>query len=388
MARPEVRVALIHHWLVCMGGAEKVLSALCSLYPDADLFTNVLHPDAVSPAFLKHHVQTGFVDRLPGAKRHHQRYVSLMPLALGQFDLRQYDLVISCEAGPAKGVITRPDALHICYSHSPMRYVWDMYPDYFEQASLLTRLAMPLLVHRLRKWDVLSSHWVDHFVANSRHSANRVMKYYRRSSDVIYPPVDIDFFHPGTEVADYYLMVGRLVDYKRFDLAIDAFNRSGKKLVIIGQGPMAGKLAKRAGPTVRLVGWQDADRLRQYYAHCRALVFPGEEDFGIVPLEAMASGRPVVAYAKGGALESVVEGATGLFFTEQTPDGLADAIVQFERQMPSFSPEVCVARARQFRTERFKADFSALVDRLLSERSAKIDEHQALERRRLMSLAI
>jgi glycosyltransferase involved in cell wall biosynthesis len=386
MGASDLRVAIVHHWLVWMGGAEKVLSALCELYPHADLFTNVLDPRSVNPGFLKHRIRTSFVDRLPGAKRHYQRYVPLMPFALGQFDLRDYDLVISCEAGPAKGVITRPDSLHICYSHSPMRYIWDMYPDYFDQASALTKLVMPWLVNRLRKWDVLSSHWVDNFVANSRHSANRIMKYYRRSCDVIYPPVDADFFRPMGEISDYYLMVGRLVEYKRFDLAIRTFNRLRLPLLIIGQGPMGGRLAKMAGPTVRLLGWQDAESLRRHYAGSRALIFPGEEDFGIVPLEAMASVRPVIAYRKGGALESIVDGMTGLFFREQSVDCLADTILRYEEEMESFSSQVCVARAREFRTERFKSEFAALIERLLAERSPSIDEHQAVERRRLMAI--
>ena len=380
------RVAIVHHWLVWMGGAEKVLSAFCELYPQADIFTNVLDPGGISPTFLRHDIHTSFVNRLPFAKSQYQRYLPLMPLALGQFDLRKYDLVISCEAGPSKGVITRPDSLHVCYCHSPMRYIWDMYQDYSSQAGRLTRMTIPWLVHRLRKWDVISSHWVDHFITNSHHSGNRILKYYRRESDVIYPPVDIDFFRPTDEMSDYYLMVGRLVDYKRFDLAVETFNRMQKPLIIIGQGPMAGKLAKMAGPTVRLLGWQDAESLRRHYARCRALIFPGEEDFGIVPLEAMASGRPVIAYAKGGALESVVDGMTGVFFREQTVDSLAEAIVQYERQIESFSPEVCVARARQFRTEKFKSEFSSMVNRLLEARSSRIDEHQAGERRRLLAV--
>ena len=351
------RVAIIHYWLVTMRGGERVLERLLELFPQADIFTHVYDPDAMSDAIRAHRVQTSFIQNLPGARRHYQSYLPLMPMALEQLDLRGYDLVISSESGPAKGVIPAPDALHVCYVHSPMRYLWDHYHDYRAEAGWLKRAVMPLLCHGLRQWDTSSAARVDRVLANSHFIRERVAKAWRREAAVVHPPVDPALFAPvhGDEIEPGYLWVGQLVPYKRADIAIDAFNALGLPLTVVGDGPQAAMLKKRAGPNIRMIPRLDFAALRRAYARCRALVFTAEEDFGIVPVEVMASGRPVVAYGRGGALDSVVEGRTGLFFADQTAAALVDAVERLERWLPYFDPAAAMARARDFTPERFDA---------------------------------
>lgn len=349
------RVAIIHYWLVTMRGGERVLERLLELFPGADIFTHVYDPAAVSAAIRARTVHTSFIQKLPGARRHYQSYLPLMPMALEQLDLRGYDLVISSESGPAKGVIPAPDALHLCYVHSPMRYLWDHYHDYRAEAGWLKRAVMPLLCHGLRQWDTSSAARVDRVLANSHFIRERVAKAWRREAAVVHPPVDPALFAPSDEIEPGYLWVGQLVPYKRADLAIDAFNALGLPLTVVGDGPQAAMLKKRAGPTIRMIPRLDFAALRRAYARCRALVFTAEEDFGIVPVEVMASGRPVVAYGRGGALDSVVEGRTGLFFAEQTTAALVEAVQQMERWLPGFDPAEAAARALDFAPERFDA---------------------------------
>ncbi len=364
--KSALKVAIVHYWLVGMRGGEKVLEALCEVYPQADIYTHVLDPSSVSPALLAHRISTTFIQRLPGAVRHYQKYLPLMPIALEQLDLRDYDLVISSESGPAKGVVTAPGTLHVCYCHTPMRYVWDMYHDYARGAGRLTRLAMPIFMHYLRLWDHASSDRVDHFLANSQFVARRIQKHYRREATVLYPPVDVDAFTPEPQVEDYYLMVGQLVRYKRPDLAVRACNRLGRKLIVIGDGEELATLQALAGPTVRILGRQPFAVIREHYAKCQALLFPGEEDFGIVPVEAMASGRPVIAYGRGGALETVLPGLSGLHFHEASEEALVQAMLRFERERADYVPGVIAAHARRFSRDRFKTEFSALIDQKLA----------------------
>ena len=347
------RVAIIHYWLVTMRGGERVLERLLQLFPEADIFTHVYDPAAMSDTIRARTVRTSFIQKLPGARKHYQSYLPLMPMALEQLDLRGYDLVISSESGPAKGVISAPDALHVCYVHSPMRYLWDHYHDYRDDAGWLKRAVMPTLCHRLRQWDTSSAARVDRVLANSNFIRERVAKAWRREADVVHPPVDPALFAPSGTIEPGYLWVGQLVPYKRADLAIDAFNALGLPLTVVGDGPQAAALRKRAGPTIRMVPRLNFDELRRAYARCRALVFTAEEDFGIVPVEVMASGRPVVAYGRGGALDSVVAERTGLFFREQTTEALVEAVRRMEAWLPHFDPDAALARARDFAPEHF-----------------------------------
>ena len=367
-----MRVAIVHYWLLTMRGGERVVEALCELYPDADIFTHVAKPEALSDTIRRHRIQETSIARLPGARRHYQKYLPLMPLALEKLDLREYDLVISSECGPAKGVITTPRTLHVCYCHSPMRYVWDMHWDYVKGVSKPLRPLARGLLHYLRRWDLASAFRVDHFLANSEFVARRIHKHYRRDAEVIHPPVDTAAYEPAGSTGDYYLMVGQLVPYKRADLAVRAFTRAGKPLRVIGDGEQLASLRRMAGPTVEVIGRQPASVIRESYARCRALVFPGEEDFGIVPVEAMASGRPVIAYGRGGALETVVDGRTGLFFDEQTEESLLAAVERFEQVEDAFDPAEIRRHAGAFDREVFKERFKARVDELLEEHKVRL----------------
>jgi glycosyltransferase involved in cell wall biosynthesis len=363
----KMKVALVHYWLVTMRGGEKVLEELCRLYPEADIFTHVVVPEKVSDTIKAHKITTSFISRLPGAAKHYQKYLPLMPLALEQFDLRGYDLVISSESGPAKGVITGENTLHLCYCHTPMRYLWNMYQDYREGAGGFTRAAMTPAFHYLRQWDYASAARVDHFLANSTTVQRRIAKTYRRASDVIHPPVAVEDFSPADAVEDFYLYCGHLVPYKRADIAVEAFNRQGGKLVIVGEGGEAERLKKMAGPNIRFAGALPDEALRRLYATCRALVFPGEEDFGIVPVEAMASGRPVIAYGKGGVCDSVRDGSSGILYPEQSVDGLVAALARFEREESRFVPAAIAAEAARFSASRFREEIAAVVARKMAD---------------------
>ena len=366
-----MKVAIVHYWLLSMRGGEKVVDALRELYPEADLFTHVHDPDGVSPR-LRQRVRTTFVQRLPLARRLYQWYVPLMPLALEQLDLSGYDLVISSEAGPAKGVITDPGALHVCYCHSPMRYIWDMRHEYLRGAGLLKRILAAVAGHYLRIWDVHSAARVDAFVANSQFVRARIRRYYGRDAAVINPPVDTEFFNGGSSRHEFYLLAGQLVPYKRADIAVEAFRANGRELVVIGEGEARRHLEKLAGraPNIRFLGWQSDEVLREHLATCRALVFPGLEDFGILPVEAMACGTPVLAYRAGGAAETVLDGETGVLFDAQTPEELNRAITRFETMQDGFDSSGIRERARRFSRARFLERFAALVNELMATRTA------------------
>ena len=359
-----MRVAIIHYWLVGMRGGEKVVEALCEMYPQADIFTHVYVPEVVSNRIRQHRIIPTFINSLPRAARMYKTYLPLMPLALEQLDLRGYDLIISSESGPAKGIIPPPDALHVCYCHTPMRYVWNMYHDYRSGAGRMTRLLMPPLSHYLRMWDVTSAARVDSFVANSATVARRIHRYYGAESVVIHPPVDTGAFSivPDAELGDYYLMAGELVSYKRPDLAVRAFNEMKLKLVVIGGGEMLEEVRRLAGPTVTVMGAQPFEVLKRHYARCRALIFPGEEDFGMVPVEAMASGRPVVAFGRGGATETVAEGISGVFFAEQTVEAISSAIKNLANM--DVDPAKIAAHAAQFGRERFFTEVRTHIEGL------------------------
>jgi len=353
-----VKVAIVHYWLVSMRGGERVLESLCRMFPDADVFTHVVDRDAISKDIASHTIKTTFISRLPAPRRMYQKYLPLMPMALESLDMSQYDLIISNEAGPAKGIIPGPDCVHICYCCSPMRYIWDQYHVYRHNAGFFTRFVMPPLAHYLRIWDVSSSARVDKFLADSNHVANRITKFYRRDADVVYPPVAVDAFTPvpPEELGDYYLWAGQLVRYKRPDVAIEAFRRTGKKLVVIGEGEERKALEKISGDNITFLGAAPFSALKQHFARCKALVFPGEEDFGIVPVEVQAAGRPVIAYGKGGALDTVIDGKTGILFPESSVEGLIAAIDRFEASgLAQTCTADCVANAASFSEENFQA---------------------------------
>lgn len=364
---PKPRVAIVHYWLVGSGGGENVVKEMLALYPEAHVFTLVERPEFSRTIVPRERLHLSFLRRIPGAARFYRALLPLMPAALENLDLRGFDLIISSESGPAKGIVPPLGAIHICYCHSPMRYLWDQYHEYRSSAGWFTRLVLGLCVTRLRMWDVASSQRVDRFVANSNHVAARIDRYYGRSAEVIYPPVDVEAFAPAKTVGDYYLVTGRHVSYKRIDLAILACNALGRRLVITGEGPETGRLKALAGPTVEFVGQCAFEELTRLYAGARAFLMPGEEDFGIAPVEAMASGRPVIALARGGATETVVDRKTGLFFHEQSATALSDAILAFEECEWSFAPDHIRRHAQCFSVERFRSDFTAFVERAMAD---------------------
>ena len=364
-----MKVAIVHYWLVAMRGGEKVVEQLCASYPDADVFTHVFDEKKISPAIRSRIKGTTFIAKLPFASRFYKLYLPLMPWALEQIDLKGYDLVISSESGPAKGVLVPADALHVCYCHSPMRYIWEMYHEYAAQASWTKRWGLRILAHYLRMHDVTSSARVDLFVANSACVARRIKRCYNRDAEVVFPPVDTDTYqaNDGDAVGDFYLMIGELVAYKRFDLGIEAARTLGRKLVIVGSGEQQTVLSRMAGPDVILLGSQSTADLRRLYATCRALIFPGEEDFGIVPIEAMASGRPVIAYGRGGAVETVKDNVSGLFFESQTVPALCEAMLRFEARR--WDPVAIRAHAQGFAAKHFRRKMRSLVAQALADRA-------------------
>ncbi|MGF0539383.1 glycosyltransferase [Agrobacterium sp. ES01] len=370
-----MQVAIIHYWLVSMRGGEKVIEALCDMYPDADIFTLVCDREKLSEKILRHRIFTSFLQHIPGSRKHYQSLLPLMPFALESFDLSDYDLIISSESGPAKGIIPPPHAVHICYCHSPMRYLWDQYHFYRGNAGRMTRLMMPMLTPVLRAWDASSSLRVDRFVANSHHVANRIDKYYRRSSVVVHPPVATNDFAPGAQVDDFYLCAGQIVAYKRIDLAVRAFTKLRRNLVVLGDGDSREikALKQIAGPTIRFIGPASFAELKSYLSRCRALVFPGEEDFGIVPVEAMASGRPVIAYGRGGALDTIVPGRTGILFKKQTVEALAEAIEIFEAMEERFNPDTIQMHAAQFSAMNFMMEMKVVIEQELARRNKAIE---------------
>lgn len=357
------KVAIIHYWLVNMRGGEKVIEAMLDVFPEADIYTHVIDPDKISEAIKNRLAGTTFIQQLPQASKWYQYYLPLMPYALEQLDLRKYDLILSSESGPAKGVITSPDALHVCYCHSPMRYAWDMYHDYTEHLSPLKKFLSAIMMHKLRLWDLASASRVDHFIANSSFVQKRIAKFYRRESEVIFPPVNIEDYYLAEETGDFYLMVGQLVGYKNTRLAVEAFNKNRKKLVIIGMGEELESLKQLAEANVTFLGYQSSEVIRDHYARCQALIFPGIEDFGLVPVEAMASGRPVIALKKGGAVDTVVENKTGVFFNEATVASLNQAIMQFEAKRDTFDAKNIRAHAKQFDVALFKQRLRDSVQR-------------------------
>ncbi|MCJ8329128.1 MAG: glycosyltransferase [Lentisphaeria bacterium] len=360
-----MKVALLHYWLTNMRGGENVVEQFCKIWPDLDIFTHAYNPEAMSEQINSHSITTNFINKLPGAKRNCQKYLPLMPRAIKSFNLSGYDCIISSESGPIKGIRKPPKAIHICYCHTPMRYLWDMYDDYYLNASFSQKVAMSMCKNYLRSYDLKSADSVDHFIANSEFVAKRIKRIYDRESTVIHPPVDVDFYSQlSPEYGDYYLFVGQLTHYKRPDLAIEACTKMNRPIRIVGNGPLLSTLRKNAGDNVQFLEKVSSDQLRKLYAGAKALIFPGVEDFGIVPLEAQAAGTPVIAYRDGGAVETVIEDKTGLFFDQQNVSALQSMIEEFELQEKRFSLASIQSHAREFSEEKFRTTITSTINKM------------------------
>lgn len=368
-----MRVAIVHHWFVAQGGGERVAEALAHMYPEADLFALFAAPESVPQSLRHRSLRTSFLNRLPFAHRVYRQLLPLYPLAVEHLDLSAYDLVLTSDSGPMKGIIVSPSAVHICYCHSPMRYLWDHYHDYRASMGRVSRTAFSLSAHYVRSWDQRAAQRVTQFVANSCHVATRIRRYYGRESTVIYPPVDMSSGYIAAAPGGAFLTVGRLVPYKRIDLLIQACNLLGRELRIIGTGPEEGRLRAQAGKTIKFLGNVDEATLWEEYANCRAFLFAAEEDFGMAVVEAQACGRPVIAFGKGGALESVAclditapcPQDTGVLFYEQTPMAVVDAILRFEASEHCFQPHTIRERASRFSAGAFRDAFQEVVDSAL-----------------------
>jgi glycosyltransferase involved in cell wall biosynthesis len=386
-----MKVALVHDWLTGMRGGERCLEVLCELFPAADIFTLLHVKGAVSSIIEKHPIQTSFIQQLPWSSQGYRNYLPLFPLAIKSFDLKGYDLVISTSHCVAKGVHVPTGTCHLAYIFTPMRYIWDQFDSYFLTGgvtSWLRRTAMHVIRPWLQKWDRSSNDQIDAFVAISQHVAGRIRSYWDRGAMVVYPPVNWEGYATSYENEGFYLMVTSLVPYKRVDLTIKAANTLGFSLKIIGNGPETKRLLALAGPSVELLGWQSDHVVSEHLARCRALIFPGEEDFGIVPLEAMSCGKPVIAYGKGGVLETVVplnpqdssvlergstgmglnaENPTGVFFYEQNTDSLIEALQLFEREHKSFDPASIRQCAASFDRIHFKHQMQDVITKFFHE---------------------
>ncbi len=370
-----MKIAFVCDWLTGMRGGEKCLQAMCGVYPDADIFTLVHYPENFSGQFDKHTVHTSFIQKMPGNGRTFRRWLPLFPKAIESFDLTGYDLVLSFSHCVAKGAIVPEHIPHICYCHTPMRYAWDMRLSYLAKMNPLKKRAVSLLLDRLQKWDRSTADRVSHFIANSQHVRQRIDHCYGRDAKVIYPPVDIERFNMSSQNDGYYLAFSAMVRYKRIDLAIEVFNQNRKRLIVAGSGPDYHRLKEMAKPNIEFILNPDDQTVEQLYAECKALIFPGEEDFGIVPLEAQACGKPVIAYGKGGALETVVGmdelNPTGVFFKNQTVAGLQSAVDFFEGSETLFIPQNCRQNAERFGRTRYKSEMTEFVQSIMVQVDAK-----------------
>ncbi|MGP9654016.1 glycosyltransferase family 4 protein [Halomonas sp. AOP35-4E-18] len=369
-----MKVAIVHDWLTTWAGAEKALAELLNCFPQAEIFTTVnFLEQGANPALERHVIHTSFIQRLPFAKKRYRQYLPLMPLAVEQFDLKGFDLILSSSHAVAKGVISDPNAVHICYCYSPMRYAWDMQHQYLRQSGKEKGVMSWLMrwqLHRLRQWDYISAQRVDHFVAISNYIKRRIETCYRREAEVIYPPVDVDKFCYDRPRDSFYLTASRMVPYKRIDLVIEAFNKTPERqLIVIGDGPDYAKLASLAGPNVTLMGYQPDSVLVDHLERAQAFIFMAEEDFGILPVEAQAAGAPVIGYGVGGLAETTLNNVSGLWVEEQSSSALVERIEQFEihkhQDEAIFSPEVCRKNAERFATAHFTKAIQSLVKKYL-----------------------
>lgn len=368
----EARVAIVFEWFQRFGGVERVVAEMQRAFPSADFFALVHDPESVRGTPLDGvPVRTSFIQSLPKAKEKYRSYLPLMPLAVEQFDLRPYDLVLSSSHTVAKGVLTRADQLHVSYVYTPVRYAWDLYLDYLVDSGMdrgiKSWFARPLL-HYIRLWDAVAANRVDAYLTLSRYVQRRIWRLYRRPARVIYPPVEVERYRPDLPRDEFFVTVSRFVPYKRMDLIVEAFTRMGRELVVIGDGPDRVKIERLAGPNVKILGYQPDEVVAQYLQRARAFIFAADEDFGIAPVEAQASGCPVIAYGRGGALETVIgwpsSKATGVFFETQTPEALKAAVSFFEAHEESIKPEACRSNAERFSRGRFQREFQATMEEL------------------------
>jgi glycosyltransferase involved in cell wall biosynthesis len=362
-----LKVALIQDWLTIIGGSEYVLKEIASLFPDADIYTLVAQDKTIKELGLeKHKVYASFIQDLPFAKTKYRNYLPLFPLAIEQFDLSSYDLIISSSHAVAKGVLTHSGQIHVCYCHSPMRYAWDLYHQYIKDYKGIKGFIIKKLLHRMRQWDFISSNRVDYFISNSDYIGKRIKKIYNRDSTTIYPNVAINNFEPVVKKEDFYVTASRLVPYKKIDLVVQAFAQiPDKKLYVIGDGPNFKKIKHIATDNIVLLGYQPFEVLKYYLSTAKAFIFAAEEDFGILPVEAQACGTPVIAYGKGGVTETVLENKTGVFFNEQTAESLINAINRFENNHSLFSPHEIANHASQFSTQRFKTELVEFLESIM-----------------------
>jgi glycosyltransferase involved in cell wall biosynthesis len=371
-----MRIAVVHDWLVTYAGAEKALEQILHLYPEADLFSLIDFLPADQRGFiLNKTATTSFIQSLPFARKKYRSYLPLMPLAIEQLDLSQYDLVISSSYAVAKGVLTHSRQLHVCYCYSPMRYVWDLHHQYLQETGLhrgLRGMAARALLHYVRLWDATTAARPDAYLAISQYIRRRIAKVYGRDAAVVYPPVDTDYFRPGAASGDYYVTLSRLVPYKRVDLIVEAFSRMPeRRLAVIGDGPDRAKVRAKAGRNVTLLGHQSREEVRAHLQKARAFVYAADEDFGIATVEAQACGTPVIAFGQGGSLETVRDGETGVLFPEQTVESVCEAVRRFEDSRGSFAPDRIRAHAERFGIERFRSEFKRHVDEALAHAASR-----------------
>ncbi len=362
-----LRVALAHHWFLTMAGGEKVCEAICEILDAPDLYSIVADTGSMSPTLKKSALKTSFIQKLPKAQKYYRYFAALFPLAVESFDLSSYDLVISSDSSVVKGIKTQPETCHICFCHSPMRYAWNAFHDYTREFGTFKKGLASVVMSYLAVYDHTASARVDYFAAPSETSRKRIKKYYRRDAVVIHPPCDVNRFKPADRIDDYYLFVGRLVGYKMADLAVKAFTLNKKRLLIVGEGPETQNLKAIASKNVEFLGWVPDDELARIYSNCKALIFPGEEDFGIVPVEAQAAGRPVIAYGKGGALETVIPNETGVFFYERSVESLSMAIEEMEKRIDEFETNKIVSNAARFSKQNFMTKFENFTLQCLEE---------------------
>lgn len=360
----KMKIAIVCDWLTNMGGAEQVVINFKEIFKDAPIYTTFYNPDKLDKKLQNIDVRTCFLQKKKVIENH-KKYYPLMPLAFENFDLNEYDVVLSSSSSCAKGVLTKPGSIHVCYCHTPMRYAWEKREEYIEGMGKIKRRLIKILLHYMRIWDVASANRVDYFIANSTEVQKRIQKHYKRDAVVINPPVRCSLFNIAEKDGDYYLVLSRLVKYKRFDLAVQACSQLGKKLIVIGDGPEREKLEKMAGDSVTFLGRQPDEVVQKYMSECKALLFPGEEDFGIVPVEAQACGRPVIAYGKAGVLDSVIDGKTGVFFKEQNVESVKDAILRFEQM--EFNKEEIRQHALKFDESEFQRKIKEFIERKIND---------------------